>query len=125
MDTPTDHPPSGPLQVFSWPELLSRTLDDPRFAARMIGLFRTETVEQVEAIRAGVARSDRAAIRTTAHTLRGAAVNMSGEALASAADRLENAVSTASPAEIAELLRAVEEQIRILFQALEIHAPRA
>lgn len=123
MDTSIDRAPSGPLQVFSWPELLSRTMDDPRFAAQMVGFFRTESVEQLDAIRTGLARSDRTAVRTTAHTLRGAAANMSGEALASAADRLEAAAPTASSDEMALLLHAVEEQVRILFDAMAFHVP--
>lgn len=107
------------LQVFSWRELMSRTMDDPRFAAKMIAIFRTETVEQVAALRRGTVEGDRAGVRTRAHTLRGAAANMSGEALAHAAEALENAAPSASTQELGALVEDIETQVARLFTAME------
>lgn len=119
MPTSSD-PPSAPgPQVFSWPELLSRTMDDPRFAAKMIAVFRTETVDQVAALRRGAVEGDRAGVRNWAHTLRGSAANMSGEALAHAAEALENAAPSASTQELEALLEAIETQVARLFTAME------
>lgn len=107
------------LQVFSWTELLSRTMDDPGFAAKMIAIFRTETVDQVAALRRGAVEGDRVDVRNWAHTLRGSAANMSGEALAHAAEALESAAHSASMLELGVLLDAIETQVARLFTAME------
>lgn len=76
--------------MIDWDELQERLCGDDELVSTVIDLFVDECPAWVDAVLAAVARRDAEAIRTSAHSLKGAAANLAAHNVAAAASRLEH-----------------------------------
>jgi CheY-like chemotaxis protein len=80
--------------VFDERALRERIGDDGAFFDELLGVFVSTIDDEVVALLTAVTRDDAAAVRTHAHTIKGAAGNVTAAALASAAAALETSACT-------------------------------
>ena len=86
--------------------LLSRIDHDDELMAEILELFLDETTRQLHVLREAVERGDIAAIEETAHSLKGAATNVSASTMAELARAIENA---AKQSDLQETRRSLAE----------------
>ena len=106
--TESETPPTTPPLLASWPileheELLERMLSDESLAREIVEAFLQDAPDQLEALHQAIDNRDFTAVRERAHTLKGAAGNVSGIALHELAKALEEAAKNQATAELDEL----------------------
>jgi two-component system sensor histidine kinase/response regulator len=97
---------------------LERVEGDAELLQELVDLFLADAPERMADIRGALAARDAEALRKAAHSLKGAAANLSAVALASAAKRLEDAGRMADFATAAHACAALQEEIDRLQEAL-------
>jgi signal transduction histidine kinase/DNA-binding response OmpR family regulator/HPt (histidine-containing phosphotransfer) domain-containing protein/HAMP domain-containing protein len=107
---PTPPPSSGAPQTgIDFPSLLHRCMDRQDLARRLIQKFQAQARTDVQELESALHEQDAKRLRLVAHRIKGAAANMSAEAVRESASRLEvlglNGNLTAAP-EILDQLRA-------------------
>ena len=100
---PTDNPPAPPLRFgegaeerggrgsFDPAAALDRVDDDRELLIEILGLFREQAAASPALIESALAHQDGSALERTAHSLKGAAGNISADEVHEAAQRLEHA----------------------------------
>jgi CheY-like chemotaxis protein len=108
----TPEPPAGALAVatFNGEALLGRLMGDRELAGVILKGFFQDVPSQLNNLRVALEAADAPAIRSQAHTLKGAAATVSAEVLRAVALEMERAGKTGQLHSCGELLpRAVEE----------------
>ena len=94
-------------QVFDKDDFMNRMLEDDALAHRIIACFLRDLPKQIAALRSALRAGDAATVAATAHSIKGAAANVSGEALHAVAVAIEKAAHSgdlaAIPAHLPEL----------------------
>jgi len=116
-------PAPGDPAVFDRPALLDRLMNDAALVKDIIASFLEDMPRQLQTLRGHIERGDAAAAGRQAHTIRGAAANMSGPALSAVAARMEKAGRAGSLEEIADLLPELEREFERLRAAMQEAQP--
>lgn len=94
----------------------------PQMTATLVGQFLTETTARVDALRDAVRRRDAAAVRSTAHALKGSSLIMGATRLGALCGRLEESAGGAGPVQPSAAMAVAAEfmRVRVAFtEALE------
>ena len=116
-------PAPGDPAVFDRPALLDRLMNDAALVKDIIASFLEDMPRQLQTLRGHIERGDAAAAGRQAHTIRGAAANMSGPALSAVAGRMEKAGRAGSLEEVADLLPELEREFERLRAAMQEAQP--
>ncbi len=103
---------TGSSSPFDHPSLLQRCMGRQDFADRILQKFRQKALQDVQALREHFKATDAQKIAFVAHGLKGAAANVSAEALREAASALEQAGKAADFSRMEALLASVEAEVR-------------
>jgi CheY-like chemotaxis protein len=117
---PENDPSSSPIHR---PSLLARMGGDHDLLRDVVQLFLDDCPQRLAAIRQAIDRCDPAGLRAEAHTLKGAAANLSAEELADAARTLEQVGGGSQTLDAAEpawrrLSGAAESALRALRESV-------
>ena len=105
--------------AFDRQDLLDRLGGDEQVLAVVVGVFVGDVPTQLNRLEAAVRDGDEAVVRERAHGLKGAAANLSADALREASWALERAASASDIDALPDLLDAVKQEILRLVAALE------
>ena len=105
-DPPATAEPTVP--VFDRQGMVARLMDDEELAAAVAQGFLADMPRQIEALRASLGAGDVTSAVHQAHTIKGAAANVGGEALRAVALEMEKAGAGASAEAVAALLPALD-----------------
>ncbi len=105
--------PSGPL-VFDRPALTARLMGDADLIKRIIAGFIKDMPKQIQALKKLIVQRDAEAAGKQAHTIKGAAANVSGLALSAIAYEMEKAGRAGKLDEVSTLFSELERQFRWL-----------
>jgi HPt (histidine-containing phosphotransfer) domain-containing protein len=114
---------SGDPAVFDRPALRDRLMNDAALVKEIIASFLEDMPRQLQTLRGHIERGDAAAAGMQAHTMKGAAANMSSPALSAVAGRMEKAGRAGSLEEIADLLPELEREFERLKAAMQEAQP--
>jgi HPt (histidine-containing phosphotransfer) domain-containing protein len=96
----------------SWalPEELRQLAEcgDESLIKEVLGVFRSDTTERLEKLRAAIAQDNRPQVQSEAHSMKGAAGQVGANNLAAICLQLEQQAMTAAPAALSELTDRVE-----------------
>jgi two-component system sensor histidine kinase/response regulator len=110
--------PSQPGEQLDRASLLERVEGDQQLLAEMIQLFLAEAPQLLDAMRKALLQGDMVLLERSAHSMKGAAGNMSAEVTVSAAFRLEQSAkkgdAESSKANLAALEGAIERLLPVL-----------
>ncbi|PID38110.1 MAG: hypothetical protein CSA65_08855 [Proteobacteria bacterium] len=111
-----DEAPPAPKekQIFDAKELCARLMNDVELAREIITGFLQDAPRQLEEIKRHLAASDAQAVSRQAHALKGAAANISANALAATALELELNAKHLQPARAEELLTEFGHELEML-----------
>jgi len=104
--------------VFDQASLLSRLMNDPALAKRVAETFWSAMPDEIADLEARVHAGDAAGAERIAHTIRGAAANIGGDALRDVAHRLEIAAAAGDLVTVEEGLYELEIQFGQLRKAM-------
>jgi PAS domain S-box-containing protein len=104
--------------------LRERVGDDAALMRDLIGIFRTDSARMLAAIRKAVGRRDAAAVRFSAHALKGAVANFSAPAAYDAAQQLEMLAREGNLAHAGKVYDRLVKEIGLLKKALSALARR-
>jgi signal transduction histidine kinase/CheY-like chemotaxis protein/HPt (histidine-containing phosphotransfer) domain-containing protein len=104
--------------VFNKPDLLARLMDDEDLARQVVSAFLEDIPKQLAALKAFLQDGDAAACGRQAHTIKGAAANVSGEALCEVAFDIERACKTEDLKTVSARFPELESQFARLRVAL-------
>jgi PAS domain S-box-containing protein len=108
---PTDGAAAEP-PVLAVADLLQRCMNQPAIALRVMEKFRESVPDLVRQLAARVARSDTAGAKSLAHTLKGAAANVSAERVRAAAATLEKQCAAGADAAAQTTLLTLEVEMK-------------
>ncbi|MBN2232908.1 MAG: Hpt domain-containing protein, partial [Deltaproteobacteria bacterium] len=111
---------AGEGPVWNRQSLLDRLMNDDKLAAMIVAGFLADIPVQLERLREMAARNDVAAVERQAHTIKGAAANIGGDALGNAAAAVEQAARKGDLPTAADMLAAVEEAFDRLRREMEV-----
>ena len=94
-------------------------MDDRELAAAVLQAFLADAPLQLDQLRARLAEQDAPGARLCAHTLKGAAANVGGEALRQAASAIETAAAAGGLAEASRSVPDLEAKLIELKHAIE------
>ena len=77
--------------VFDRVGFMDRLMGDENFAKKMIDVFLDDIPKQIESLKCSLETSDAKTVERIAHTIKGAAANMGGQALCELAGQIETA----------------------------------
>jgi CheY-like chemotaxis protein len=109
--------PAAP--VFDSGSLLRRLMNDRELAGVVLDAFLEDSPHQLEQLHARLAQQDLAGVSLHAHTLKGAAANVGGEALRRAACAIEQAAVAGDLSAVSSALPALEMKLLALKHAIE------
>jgi PAS domain S-box-containing protein len=112
-------PPDPAVPVFAPDSLLRRLMGDRELAATVLQAFLGDAPLQIEHLRARLAAQDAPGARLHAHSLKGAAGNVGGEALRHAAAAIETAAAAGHLAEANRGMPDLEAKLLELKHAIE------
>jgi PAS domain S-box-containing protein len=112
----------GSHDVFNPAELLDRIGGDTTTFDKLIDMFRTSAPKHLAALRSALAEGHLELIRQEAHSLRGAAANMSAAHTANVARQIENAAVGGDAASIGPLLEQLKQELDRVYRELSSHA---
>jgi HPt (histidine-containing phosphotransfer) domain-containing protein len=99
-------------------EVLSHIAADPEMLLEIIGLFIEDCPKQLDAVRAGLAAGDGAAIYRAAHTLKGSVGNFQAQEIVAHLQRLEARAREGDTATCATIFARIETEIAQLLTVL-------
>ncbi len=105
-------------EIFDRELLVERMMGDEELAGEILELFLESAPEQIHGLKEAIEARDMTQARERAHTLKGAAANISAGALQNAAYLAEQAGENDEPEKCAEHLREIEHQYDILKSVL-------
>ncbi|MGC1521362.1 MAG: response regulator [Steroidobacteraceae bacterium] len=108
----TPQPPQSPYRPVDWEALLNSIDGDQGFARDLADAFIGTVDREVAAIISAIGTGDAAALRISAHTLKGASANLRAPAAAAAAAQLESATGAGMSAEVAALADNLITEVR-------------
>ena len=114
----------GAETIFDAETALDRTGDDPELLEEILSLFRDQLVPTQKNIRSALAGCDGPALERAAHSLKGAAANVSAEEVRAAAAALEDAARRQNWSEAAEAHARLEMALPRLTAILDTYAPK-
>jgi HPt (histidine-containing phosphotransfer) domain-containing protein len=85
--------------------------DAPELVRELVSLFTTDVAERLSRLREAVERGDDHSTKRAAHGIKGAAINMGAEGLATLAEALEYAESDAEPQGSTDRMQAEFEAV--------------
>ena len=100
--------------VLNRAELLDRLMNDEDLVEEIIDAFLEDTPQRIATLKEALGRRDASLVRREAHTLKGAAGNVSALALRELAVEAEKAGAAAELDKVASLIAKIEEQFEIL-----------
>jgi len=106
-------------KIFDPDEMMQRFLDDEELAHDIIQAFLSDIPGQITILKNHLASGDAHAVQRQAHSIKGAAANVSGSRLRKKAFEMETAGKAGDLALAASLLPLVEEQFRLLEETLK------
>ncbi|MGC2300550.1 MAG: PAS domain S-box protein [Acidobacteriaceae bacterium] len=107
------------IRVFDSASLLRRLMNDRELAVVVLDAFLEDSPHQIEQLHDRLAQQDLAGVSLHAHTLKGAAANVGGEALRRAARALEQAAAAGDLSAVSSALPALEMKLLELKHAIE------
>jgi PAS domain S-box-containing protein len=107
-----------PVEKIDRASLLERVEGDQELLADMIHLFQEDAAHLLSTMREALKRGDMAALEMTAHSLKGAAGNLSAKSTAAAALQLEKDAKNKDAESAKESLAQVEQAVSRLLPAL-------
>ncbi len=110
--------PSAPI-VFNRKALLNRVMDDEELIQEIVEIFLENTPGRIEDLRAAVNAGDAPTARLLAHTIKGMAANLSGEALQALAQEIEDAAGSEDLNAIRDLTAELERRFDQLRKTLQ------
>jgi len=110
---PTTETSSDSL-IFDRESMLSRLMGDQELAKIILQGFLGDIPAQIEILKAHSQKGDFQVVCRQAHTIKGAAANVGGEKLREAAHKLENLSRNQIPADLENLILALEERFKQL-----------
>ena len=116
--------PSGE-DVFNRAELLRRLMHDEELVEEIIEEFLKDVPQRIAALREALSRGDSPLVQREAHTLKGAASNVSAVALHKLALETERAGASAELDKVASLIARIDEQFEILKKTVTCLGARA
>ena len=114
----TTEPVQADPQVFDRADLLWRVEGDAELADEVVQIFLDEGPTMLDRVRKAAASGDAAAVRFTAHALKGAAANISAHNVSAAALRLEMMGREGQLAAVQQGVATLEAEIARLEDAL-------
>lgn len=109
-------------QVFRKELLWERLGGDPVLVQSVVEIFLEDTPRQLRALRGALVRADIKEAERVAHTIKGSAAHVGGEALRATAQRVEESVRAGQLAGPKEEIRELERQYELLAEALRAEA---
>ena len=111
--------PSGEIPIFNEAELEKyRIPGDPDALPELVALFLEDLPDRMSDLQNAWDRRDVAAIKASAHTLKGSASNMGARRLADACRRLEEQLSSGAGPDLPGSLDEISGQLPLLLEAL-------
>jgi len=110
--------PDASPEIFNAAELLDRIGGDATTFDKLMTLFRAGAPRHFEAIQRALADGDLGQVRQEAHSLRGAAANMSAAGTATIARRIEEAAVSGDAAAIGPLLEQLHQELDRVYREL-------
>jgi HPt (histidine-containing phosphotransfer) domain-containing protein len=105
-------------EVFNRAEMLERLMDDEELLEEVVRGFLEDAPLRIAALKEALGEGDAALVRREAHTLKGAASNISAGALCQAASETEKAGVAEELDKAASLTAEIDEQFEILKKAV-------
>ena len=93
---------------------LARAMGDREFLEEMFEAYLKQTPEEIEALKAALAQNDAESLRRLAHTMKGAAANLSADQMAAAARNLEEIGRNGNLSEGSRALGQLESELSYL-----------
>lgn len=109
-------------QPVDWSALLESIDGDEVFARDLANAFIRTGEHELEAISNALSKGDNAALRDSAHSLKGASTNLRASAAASAAAQLETAAATGNSTHIPALAENLADEIKKMSAYLRLKA---
>jgi CheY-like chemotaxis protein/HPt (histidine-containing phosphotransfer) domain-containing protein len=109
--------------VFDRAGLMARLLDDEDIAHTVIAGFLEDIPQQILALKGSLEAGDAAATERQAHTIKGAAANLGGEALGEVAGEMEKAAQAGDLAAVAARVPELEKRFTQLRQRMQGEGP--
>lgn len=110
---------AGGARAWDRAGMLSRLMDDLDLMEQVKESFLSDMPRQIQALREGIAEGDRAAVQRHAHTIKGAAGNVGGEALREVARAMEQAAKEDDRGALEGELPRLQEAFERLKEAME------
>ncbi len=105
--------------VFDGPALFDRVMDDKALARKVVTVFVEDMPVQIESLRARMQVGDAKGVVHQAHTIKGAAANVSGERLRAVAFKVEKAASAGDISLARESMLRIDEEFKALEMEIE------
>ena len=105
--------------VFDEAGLLKRVMGNRSVAQKVVKAFLQDAVSQLSGLRTELENGDATSVRRRAHTIKGAAANVSADALRAVALEAEQAATAGALENVAGLVPRMEEQLEKLRTALD------
>ena len=112
-------PPPTAVELFDPGDLVERLMGDEELARRIVGGFLADIPHQMAALAGAISRSDPAAARLHAHSIKGAAANVGGHGMRKVAGRLEQLGSAGDLATAAVVLPELQASFERARPAME------
>jgi CheY-like chemotaxis protein len=110
----------GRPAVFDRDALMLRLEGDAALCEELLGLFRREVPEQLQAIRDGIATRDLKQVAIQAHSIRGSSCNLGAMAICGAAEALEAAARAGHTDQVQEQFVLMETEIARFEQQMAV-----
>ena len=104
--------------IFAKADFMERLTHNEALARRVAATFLGDIPRQLAALRGYLDAGDIPAVARQAHTVRGAAANVGGEALAGVAGDLERAAGAGDPVLVESLFARLTRQAHLLSEAM-------
>jgi CheY-like chemotaxis protein/HPt (histidine-containing phosphotransfer) domain-containing protein len=111
-------PPGPTVPVFDRAALSDRLMGDENLIEKIVGVFLEDIPRQIEALKGHVTGGDTEGVQRQAHTIKGAAANVGGEALRSVAFELEKTSRARDMEQVKTLVPQLEAGFEQLRQAM-------
>jgi len=108
------------VPVFDRTGLVSRVMGDEELLKLVISTFLAELPVQLEALQACIETGDSLGMVHKAHTIKGAAASIGGEALREVAWEMEKNATTGDQKAVSALFQELEKQSRALVAELKL-----
>ncbi len=109
--------------VFNYSELLQRIMGDTELIQTVLKAFLDDMPKQIALLKKYLGSKDMLSLKRQAHTIKGAASNISASGLREAALRLEKEAETEKPGKVGALIEELEKSFEQVKKAIDNHQP--